>query len=393
MMAYVRQGVLVATAAAVGGASAVALGRANVTDQTITTIRRVGVQVPENVASTSAGLNAAEIYRRDAAGVVVVTATTVRRVSNPFDPAAPGQKERAKALGSGFVIDRNGHILTNAHVVVGARSVTVGFRKGGTYRADVLGVDRIDDVAVLDAPTAPRSLLDPLPLGSVRSVQVGDPVVAIGNPLGEYRSITEGIVSAKRRQINSLKTGYKIYNAIQTDAAINHGNSGGPLIDRFGSVVGITNQILTGTNNPTSGSIGIGFAVPIDAAHAVARQIIATGRAVHTYLGIAGAELSESLARAINLPVARGVLIGIVRPGSPAAHAGLRGGSSTATIDGQTLTVGGDIIVSIDGRAVVHFSDLAETIAGLKPGTRVTLGIIRGGTHMQVPVTLGAQSG
>ena len=393
MMAYVRQGVLVATAAAVGGASAVALGRASVTDRTVTTIRQVGVRAPENVASTSTGLNAAEIYRRDAAGVVVVTATTVRRVSNPFDPGAPGQKERARALGSGFVIDRRGHILTNAHVVAGARSVTVGFRKGGTYRADVLGVDRIDDVAVLDAPTVPPSRLDPLPLGSVRSVQVGDPVVAIGNPLGEYRSITEGIVSAKRRQINSLKAGYKIYNAIQTDAAINHGNSGGPLIDRFGSVVGITNQILTGTNNPTSGNIGIGFAVPIDAAHAVARQIIATGRAVHTYLGIAGAEVTASLARAIKLPVDRGVLVGLVRPGSPAAHAGLRGGSSTATIDGQTLTVGGDIIVSIDGRAVVHFSDLAETIAGLQPGTRVTLGIIRGGAHLQVPVTLGAQSG
>jgi putative serine protease PepD len=224
-------------------------------------------------------------------------------------------------------------------------------------------------------------------------VQVGDPVVAIGNPLGEYRSITEGIVSAKRRQINSLKVGYKIYNAIQTDAAINHGNSGGPLIDRSGNVVGITNQILTGTNNPTSGSIGIGFAVPIDAAESVARQIIANGKAVHTYLGIAGAQLTSALAHAIGLPVDRGVLVGLVRPGSPAAQAGLRGGSSTATIDGETLTVGGDIIVSINGRSVAQFSDLAETIARLKPGDRVTLGIIRGGTPMQVPVTLGAQSG
>ena len=393
-MAYVRQGVLVATAAAVGGASAVALGRANVTDHSVTTVRRVvGVQAPENVASTSSGLNAAEIYRRDAAGVVVVTATTVRRVSNPLNPFAPRQTVRARALGSGFVIDPSGHILTNAHVVVGARSVTVGFRKGGTYRAAVLGVDRIDDVAVLQAPKAPPALLDPLRLGSVRSVQVGDPVVAIGNPLGEYRSITEGIVSAKRRQINSLKTGYKIYDAIQTDAAINHGNSGGPLIDRFGNVVGITNQILTGTNNPTSGNIGIGFAVPIDAAQSVARQIIANGKAVHTYLGIAGAQLTPELAHAINLPVDRGVLVGLVRPGSPAAQAGLRGGSATATINGETLTVGGDIIVSVNGRSVVQFSDLAETIAGLKPGNRITLGIIRGGTHMQVPVTLGAQSG
>ncbi len=379
MMAYVRQGVLVATAAAVGGASAVALGRTGVSDHSATTIRRVvTVRAPVNVSSTSTGgLNAAQIYRRDAAGVVVVQATS----------------RRSGALGSGFVIDLHGHILTNAHVVVGARTVTVGFRKGGTYHASVLGVDRIDDVAVLAVPKAPRSLLDPLPLGSVRSVQVGDPVVAIGNPLGEYRSITQGIVSAKRRQINSLKTGYKIYNAIQTDAAINHGNSGGPLIDRFGSVVGITNQILTGTNNPTSGSIGIGFAVPIDAARAVARQIIATGKAVHTYLGIAGAQLTPGLARAIDLPVERGVLIGLVRPGSPAAHAGLRGGSSTATIDGQTLTVGGDIIVSINGRPVVQFSDLAETIAGMQPGSHVTLGVIRGGTHLEVPVTLGAQSG
>jgi S1-C subfamily serine protease len=379
MMAYLRQGALLATAAAVGGGTAVALGRATLTDHSTTTIRQIAPAVgPANISSTSTGLNAAQVYRRDAPGVVVVNATLT------------GSE---RALGSGFVIDRRGHILTNAHVVAGARSVTVGFREGGTYRAAVLGVDRIDDVAVLDVPTAPRALLHPLQLGTVRSVRVGDPVVAIGNPLGEYRSITEGIVSAKRRQINSLKPGYKIYNAIQTDAAINHGNSGGPLIDRFGNVIGITNEILTGTNNPTSGNIGIGFAVPIDAARTVAREIIATGQAVHTYLGIAGVELTPAIARAINLPVERGVLVGLVRPGSPAARAGVRGGSSTATVDGETLTVGGDIIVSIDGRAVVQFSTLAETIAGKQPGDRVTLGIIRGGTRMQVPVTLGAQSG
>jgi S1-C subfamily serine protease len=379
MMAYLRQGALLATAAAVGGGTAVALGRATVTDHSTTTIRQVAPAGRlANVASTPTGLNAALVYRRDAPGVVVVNATLARQ---------------GRALGSGFVIDRQGHILTNAHVVAGARSVTVGFRRGGTYRATVLGVDRIDDVAVLDVASAPRTLLHPLPLGSVRSVQVGDPVVAIGNPLGEYRSITEGIVSAKRRQINSLKPGYKIYDAIQTDAAINHGNSGGPLIDRFGSVIGITNQILTGTNNPQSGNIGIGFAVPIDAARTVAREIIATGNAVHTYLGIAGFELTPAIARAINLPVVRGVLVGLVRPGSPAARAGLRGGSATATVDGETLTVGGDIIVSIDGHAVTQFSNLAETIAGKQPGDRVTLGIVRGGTRMQLPVTLGAQSG
>jgi S1-C subfamily serine protease len=377
MLAYVRQGVLVATAAAVGGVSAVALGTTHFSNRSATTIRTVVARPPENVSATPSTLNAAQIYRRDAPGVVVVTATT----------------PTARALGSGFVIDRHGHILTNAHVVAGARTVTVGFRAGGTYPARVLGIDRIDDVAVLDAASAPPAMLRPLRLGSVHSVAVGDPVVAIGNPLGEERSITEGIVSAKRRQINSLKPGYKIYGALQTDAAINHGNSGGPLIDRYGAVVGITNQILTGTNNPQSGSIGIGFAVPIDAARTVARQIIATGHAEHTYLGIAGAQLTPSVAQAINLPVERGVLIGVVRPGSPAAHAGLQGGSSSAIVDGQTLTVGGDIIVSIDGRPVVHFSDLAETVAGLRPGAQVTLGIIRGGRHIDVPVTLGAQTG
>jgi S1-C subfamily serine protease len=395
MTAYVRQGVLVVAAAAVGGASAVALGRAGVAaSSTTTTVRRVAVaQAPVNVSSTASALNAAQIYRRDAPGVVVVNATSVRRVTDPLDPFAPSQTERSQALGSGFVIDRRGHILTNAHVVAGAHTVTVGFRQGGTYKADVVGDDLIDDVAVLDVPRAPRALLDPLPLGSVRSVQVGDPVVAIGNPLGEYRSITEGIVSAKARQINSLKPGYKIYNAIQTDAAINHGNSGGPLIDRYGQVVGITNQILTGTNNPTSGNIGIGFAVPIDTARSVARQIIRSGRAVHTYLGIAGTQVTAALARVLNLPVSSGVLVGAVRPGSPAAHAGLRGGSATATIDGRTLTVGGDVIVSIDGHRIAHFSDLAEAVAGLKPGTHVTLGIVRKGTRMTLPVTLGAQSG
>jgi S1-C subfamily serine protease len=379
MMAYLRQGALLATAAAVGGATAVGLGRATFTDHSTTTIRQAAPAIePSNISSTSTGLNAALVYRRDAPGVVVVNATLARN---------------ERGLGSGFVIDLHGHILTNAHVVAGARSVTVGFRKGGTYHATVVGLDRIDDVAVLNVPQAPRALLHPLQLGSVRSVRVGDPVVAIGNPLGEYRSITEGIVSAMRRQINSLKPGYKIYDAIQTDAAINHGNSGGPLIDRFGSVIGITNQILTGTNNPTTGNIGIGFAVPIDAARTVAREIIATGRALHTYLGVAGFELTPAIAQAINLPVDRGVLVGLVRPGSPAADAGLRGGSASATVDGQTLTVGGDIIVSIDGRRVKQFSDLAETIARKRPGDRVTLGIIRGGTRMLVPVTLGAQSG
>ena len=184
MIAYLRQGMLVAAAAAVGGVSAVALGAAHLSSRSVTTIRSIVATPPENVSATPVALNAAEIYRRDAPGVVVVNATIVRRVKNPLAPLAPAETESTRALGSGFVIDRTGHILTNAHVVAGARAVTVGFRAGGTYPAKVLGIDRIDDVAVLDATGAPHLLLHPLPLGSVRLVAVGDPVVAIGNPLG-----------------------------------------------------------------------------------------------------------------------------------------------------------------------------------------------------------------
>jgi putative serine protease PepD len=377
MIAYLRQGALLATAAAVGGAGAMAIGRTTTTANT-TTIRRVAVPTaPVNVAATATGLDPTQIYRRDAPGVVVVDAASRR--------AGP-----RSALGSGFVIDGRGHILTNAHVVAGAARVMVGFPRGGAFAARVVGLDRIDDVAVLEVASVPRSLLHPLALGTARSLRVGDPVVAIGDPLGEYLSITAGIVSAKRRHINSLEPGYTISDAIQTDAAITRGSSGGPLIDRSGSVVGITNRLLTGTNAPPGANIGVGFAVPIDAARTAARQIIATGRAEHTYLGIAGTEITPPLAQAMHLPVERGVLVGLVRPGSPAARAGLRGGSSTATIDGHTLTVGGDIIVSIAGRNVEHLSDLAQTVSAHRPGSRLTLGVIRAGARLQVPVTLGA---
>jgi len=375
MIAYLRQGALLATAAAVGGAGAIAIGRTTTTSNT-TTIRRLAVPTARvNVAARATGLDATRIYRRDAPGVVVVDAASPRAGTRP--------------LGSGFVIDRRGHILTNAHVVAGAARVVIGFPRGGAFAASVVGLDRIDDVAVLQVASAPPSVLHPLALGTARSLRVGDPVVAIGNPLGEYRSITAGIVSARRRHINSLEPGYTISGAIQTDAAIDHGSSGGPLIDRSGRVVGITNQVLTGTNDPPGGGVGVGFAVPIDTARTAARQIIATGRAEHTYLGIAGTELTPPLARAMHLPVERGVLVGLVRPGSPAAHAGLRGGASTATIDGRTLTVGGDIIVSIAGRSVEHLSDLAETVSSHAPGSSVTLGVIRAGTRLQLPVTLG----
>jgi putative serine protease PepD len=388
MKPSIRQALTVVAAAAAGGGAAVAIGAAT-TSNSVTTVQAASPLPAANVSQTSDGISPAAIYRNDAPGVVLITATSEQKQSDPLDPFAPQQSQRAVAIGSGFVADAAGHIYTNAHVVLNASSVKVAFSNGSSYSAKVLGTpDKATDVAVLQVEGAPASVLHPLPLGSVSSVHVGDPVVAIGNPLNEKSTITSGIVSQINRTISSLEPGQQIYNAIQTDAAINHGNSGGPLIDRFGRVIGITSQILTGNNDPNAGNIGIGFAIPIDKVSQIARQLITSGHAEHTYLGIEGTEITPDLQQAINLPVGAGVLVGHVVPGSPADMAGIRGGSTTATIGGQTLTLGGDIITSIDGRKITSFANLAEAIAAKSAGEQVTLGILRNGHAQTITVTL-----
>ena len=393
MKPSIRQSLVVTAAALAGGGAAVAIGAAT-TSSSSTTIQAAAPIPAANVSQTADGISPAQIYNNDASGVVLITATTQQQQTDPVDPFAPPQTGKSVAIGSGFVTDAAGHIYTNAHVVLGASSVKVTFKKtdnspGATYNAKVLGADKATDVAVLQVQGAPSSALHPLPLGSLSSVHVGDPVVAIGNPLNEQSTITAGIVSAKQRTIQSLEPGQQIYNAIQTDAAINHGNSGGPLIDRFGRVIGITSQILTGNeSDPTAGNIGIGFAIPIDKVSQIARQLITSGHAEHTYLGIRGTEITPDLQQAVNLPVGAGVLVGHVDPGSPADMAGIRGGSTTATIGGQTLMLGGDIITSIDGHKITSFANLAVSIASKKAGDRVTLGILRDGKSQTITVTL-----
>jgi S1-C subfamily serine protease len=387
-----RTGALVVAAALAGGVTAYAVDTTHSDTRTI--IRTASPAATTVSAPPQQGLSVNQIYRKDAPGVVVVTATTTTTTANQFDPFGAPQKQQAQALGSGFVIDKSGHILTNAHVVLNASKVQVAFGSSTaakTYSAKVLGVDRSTDVAVLKVD-APAEALTPLPLGNSSDAQVGDPVVAIGNPLGEARTATTGIVSAVNRDIGSLQGDVQIRGAIQTDAAINHGNSGGPLINDLGQVIGITSQILSDDpNNPQSGNIGIGFAVPINTVKNVADQIIANGKAQHTYLGILGTPLTPSLAQAINLSVDHGVLIGKVEPGSPAAKAGLRAGSTQATINGQTMTLGGDIITSIDGKQIRTFDDLSGGISSKKPGDTVQLGIFRDGKQMTVSVTLAAR--
>ena len=391
MKSSIRQALIVVVAALAGGGVAVAVGDATTSSST-TTVQAAAPIPAANVSQTSSGISPAAIYRNDAPGVVLITATSTSNSPDPFDPLAPDQSQKSVAIGSGFVADAAGHVYTNAHVVLGASSVKVAFSNGDSFNANVLGADKSTDVAVLQVEGAPASELHPLPLGSLSSVHVGDPVVAIGNPLNEQSTITSGIVSQINRTIDSLEPHQQIYKAIQTDAAINHGNSGGPLIDRFGRVVGITSQILTGNNDPNAGSIGIGFAIPIDKVSEIARQLITNGQAKHTYLGIEGTEITPDLQQAVNLPVGAGVLVGHVVPGSPADMAGIRGGSTTATIGGQTLTLGGDIITSIDGHKITSFANLAETIASKSAGDRVTLGILRDGKAQTVSVTLATKS-
>jgi S1-C subfamily serine protease len=385
MKPSIRQSLVVVAAALAGGGAAVGIGAAT-TSNSVTTVQAAAPIPAANVSQTASGISPAQIYRNDAPGVVLITATSQQGQSDPFDPFAPPQHE--VSIGSGFVTDAEGHIYTNAHVVLNTSSVRVTFKSGASYPAKVLGADKATDVAVIQVQGAPPSALHPLPLGSVKTVQVGDPVVAIGNPLNEQSTITAGIVSAKNRTIESLQQGQQIYNAIQTDAAINHGNSGGPLIDRFGRVVGITSQILTGNSDPNAGNIGIGFAIPIDKVSQIARQLISSGHAEHTYLGIEGTEITPDLQQAINLPVGYGVLVGRVVPGSPADMAGIRGGSTTATIGGEKLTLGGDIITSIDGHKITSFANLAGVIAAKKAGDQVTLGILRDGKSQTLTVRL-----
>jgi len=389
MNIYLRNGALLMAAALTGGGAAFAVNSAQPQSRAI-----VSTASPaENVAApVRTGLSVNSIYRRTAPGVVVVTATsTTSSSTSPTDPFSAPQSQQSQSLGSGFVIDKSGHILTNAHVVLNASKVDVGFSNGSSYPATVVGLDRSTDVAVLKVDV-PESALDPLPLGDSSKVQVGDPVVAIGNPLGEARTVTAGIVSAVQRDISSLQPGIQIPGAIQTDAAINHGNSGGPLINDLGQVIGINSQILSDNpSNPESGNIGIGFAIPVNLVKNIAQQLIDNGQAQHTYLGIRGSLLTADLAKSLNLDIDHGVLVGQVEADSPAAKAGLRAGTTQATIGGQTVALGGDVITKIDGHEIHSFDDLSGAITAHKPGDTVQLEIVRNGNTMTVSVTLAAR--
>lgn len=283
------------------------------------------------------------------------------------------------SLGSGFLVDRRGRVLTNAHVVDGDTKVTVTFDDGTESPAEVLGKDQSTDLAVLSVERVPAGVA-PLPLGRSADLVVGDPVIAIGNPFGLERTATTGIVSALKRII-SAPNDFQIQNVIQTDAAINQGNSGGPLLDARGRVVGINSQIAS----ESGGSDGIGFAVPIDTIRPVADAVIATGRVEHAWLGMTGRSITPAIARALGIGDVRGVAIIGVDDRGPAKEAGLRAATTARDAD---VPRGGDLVVAVDGRPVEDMADISRAVSSRAVGEAITLTVLRDGTRVTRRVVL-----
>jgi putative serine protease PepD len=326
------------------------------------------------VADTSGGLSVADIYKRSAASVVEIAVTSSGE--GPFG----GQ---GRSQGSGFVYDDEGHVITNQHVVAGATEVTVKLSDGSTYDGTVVGTDPSTDLAVVKVD-APAAALEPLELADSDELEVGDGVVAIGSPFGLAQTVTTGIVSALHRQITAPND-FSINDAIQTDAAINHGNSGGPLLDLEGRVVGVNSQI----ESQTGGNDGIGFAVPSTTVEKIAAQLIADGEVEHAYLGIGVATVTEPAAEELDLPV--GVQVTNVRPDTPAAEAELEAGSGERVVDGQVYATGGDVITEIDGDAVRTAEELQRVIDARSPGDTIELTVVRDGRELSVDVTLASR--
>jgi S1-C subfamily serine protease len=324
-----------------------------------------------------------QIYEKDSPGVAFIRAESTPREPSPLNPFP--QPDQGTASGSGFVIDEEGHILTNAHVVAGAQDiqVTLGADED-PVDAELVGRDTSTDVAVIKVDPDEADL-HPLSLGSSSDLQVGDPVVAIGNPFGLERTVTTGIVSALQRQIQA-PNGFTISDVVQTDASINPGNSGGPLLDQNGQVIGINSQIATAGGG---GSVGVGFAVPIDTARDVANQILDTGEVEHAFLGISGADLTAEIADALNLDVDEGALVQRVVPDGPADQAGIEAGDQEVAVGGQQIVAGGDVITAVDGEPVTAMDDVIAAVNTKQAGDEVTLQVNRGGETQDVAVELG----
>jgi len=374
---------------AVFGWIAIAAGLVQSGGDTTTTVAAPLTAPVDAKAEDGDGNVVNQIYKADGEGVAFIESQIEAQAPEGFNPfGEPAPEEGGAATGSGFVIDNEGHVLTNNHVVEGATKVTVKLGASEeSYDAEVVGADPATDVALLKVD-APRSQLHPLTLGSSSKVEVGDPVVAIGNPFGLDRTVTSGIISALQRQIQA-PNGFSISHVIQTDAAINPGNSGGPLINASGEVIGINAQIATGGGS--NGNVGIGFSIPIDTVRAEIEQLKTKGEVEHAFIGITGGTVTPDLAKALNLPVEEGVIVQSVVKDGPADKAGLEAGTTSATVEGEEVRLGGDIITEVDGEKLATMDELIEIIQGSEPGDKLKLTILRGDQEKTADVTLGTQ--
>ena len=363
---------LVATAV-LGAGGGAGLYAALSPSDTKTAARQVAVGAAQPAAGTSA-LSVSEIYQRAYKSVVEITVTT-QSDSVPF-----GGTQKAQAQGSGFVYDGNGDIVTNDHVVDGAQSISVTFWNGAVYKAQVVGTDASTDLAMIRVDT-PGSLLTPLPLGDSSKLVVGEGVVAIGSPFGLEETVTAGIVSALHRQMTAPNN-FAINDSIQTDAAINHGNSGGPLLNTEGQVIGVNAQIAS----ESGGSDGVGFAIPSSTVKSIATQLVASGQVEHAYLGVGVGTIPASVAGQLGL--VQGAEVTGVKSGTPAAQAGLHAANGSATVAGQSYPTGGDVITALDGQKITSGEELQNAVDGKRPGDTISLTYSRAGQSHTVQVKL-----
>ncbi len=363
---------LLATLAIGVGAGAVV--NASLSDSK-TVVRQVPVTSAEPAASTSP-LSVAEVYSQAHRAVVEITVSSSQ--ANPF-----GGQEQQQAQGSGFVIDSDGHIVTNEHVVDGASSASVRFWNGDTYKATVVGSDPSTDLAVIKVD-APESVLHPLTVADSSRVQVGDAAIAIGSPFGLEETVTSGIVSALHREMRAPNS-FTINDSIQTDAAINHGNSGGPLLNSSGEVIGINAQIA----GNTGANVGVGFAIPSNTVRKIASGLIENGKVEHAYLGVSVQTIPESVADQLKLVA--GAELDEVRAGTPADKAGLQPSTGERTIEGTPYVTGGDVITAIDGQTIETAEQLQRAIDSHKPGDTIAITYWRNGDSHTVDVKLGTR--
>ncbi len=341
-----------------------------------------GIAQAEKASPEGQGLSPEEqlvisVYKRASPGVVHITSTAIA-YDFFFNPVPQ------RGTGSGFVVDDRGYILTNNHVVEEADSLEVTLTDKSKASAKLVGRDPSNDLAVIKI-NVPKEKLFPLKLGNSDTLQVGQTAIAIGNPFGLDRTVTRGVVSSVGRMLRS-ESGRQIRGVIQTDAPINPGNSGGPLLNSRGEVIGINSAIYT----PSGGSVGIGFAIPVNTAKRLLPQLIAKGRVSHPWLGVAGLDITPEAAKALKLPAQQGILVVQVSPKGPAARAGIRGSTKRTRVGNTLVSVGGDIIVAVDGHKVSSIDEMTAYLDGeRKVGDEVKMDLLRDGRSLSLAVRLG----